>query len=215
VSSPTVIILLGAPGAGKGTQAKRLSAARSLPHVSTGDLFRENIGKGTELGKQVKSYLDQGILVPDEVVLDMLFDRVSQPDCARGYVLDGFPRTGPQAEALAARLDEEPVVVNIAVADETIVGRAAGRLVCRKCGNVQHAEFAPPTVAGVCDECGGELYQREDDRPDVVRQRLDVYHAQTAPLIDFYERRGNLHTIDGEGSPPEVFSLLEGAVAAA
>ena len=208
-----VIILLVAPGAGKGTQAARLAAARSLPHVSTGDLFRANIKEETELGKRVKSYLDGGRLVPDEVVLDMLFDRVAQPDCARGYILDGFPRTEAQAEALAARLEEEPSVVNIAVDDETIVRRAAGRLICRKFGHVQHAEFSPPAKEGICDECGSELYQRDDDKPEVVRERLKVYHEQTAPLIDFYERRGALHTIDGEVAPAEVFALLEGALA--
>ncbi|TAJ17906.1 MAG: adenylate kinase [Planctomycetota bacterium] len=206
---PSVIILLGAPGAGKGTQAVRLAAARGLPHVSTGDLFRENLKQETALGKQAKGYMDSGKLVPDELVLDMLFARVARPDCAHGYVLDGFPRTLPQAEAFARRLGRiAPVAVNIVVRDATIVERAAGRLTCKACGNVQHLRHAPPRVAGKCDRCAGELVQRADDAPHVVTERLRVYHEQTAPLVGYYARAGALRELDGEQSPDAVFHAL-------
>lgn len=206
----SVIILLGAPGAGKGTQAVRLSAACSLPHVSTGDLFRANLSSGTPLGMKAKGYMESGNLVPDELVLDMLFDRVAQPDCKPGYLLDGFPRTLAQAEALDGRLDGSAKlsVINLRVADETIVKRAGGRLLCKSCGNIQHLEFDPPAKAGVCDACGGELYQRKDDQPEVIRERLRVYHEQTEPLVRYYQSKGCLQDVDGERTPDEVFDEL-------
>ncbi|MCA8978524.1 MAG: adenylate kinase [Planctomycetes bacterium] len=212
-----VVILLGPPGAGKGTQAVRLSEGLGLPHVSTGDLFRENLSKSTELGLRAKGFMESGKLVPDELVLEMLFDRVSKPDCAEGYLLDGFPRTIPQAEALDARLvGEKTVALLLEVDDSLIVGRAAGRLLCKSCGNIQHLEFSPPAKEGVCDQCGGELHRRKDDEPDVVRERLVVYHEQTAPLVGFYENKGLLRRVKGDQSPDAVYAdllkNLEGAV---
>ncbi len=208
--SASVIILLGAPGSGKGTQAIRLADRCGLPHISTGDLFRANLKANTELGQKAKGFMNGGGLVPDELVLDMLFDRTSEADCASGYVLDGFPRTLPQAEALQAKLPSEAriSVANLEVADEVIIRRAAGRLLCRSCGNIAHLEFSPPKAAGVCDVCGGELYQRDDDKPEVVRERLEVYARDTYPLIEFYAKRAGLQTIDGERTPNEVFASL-------
>jgi adenylate kinase len=209
----SIVILLGAPGAGKGTQAVRLSKARSVPHVSTGDLFRENIKSGTPLGAKAQGYMDKGELVPDELVLDMLASRVAQDDCREGYVLDGFPRTEVQALALEERLQGAEVsVVNLEVADETIVGRAAGRLSCKQCGSVFHADNAPPRKAGQCDQCGSDLAQRSDDAPAVVRERLRVYHEKTAPLVRFYAERGLLRSVDGEQSPENVFAGIENLV---
>ncbi len=207
----SVVILLGAPGAGKGTQAARLAAARSLPHVSTGDLFRSHLARNTPVGLAAKSYMSAGKLVPDEVVLDMLGERVAAADCERGYLLDGFPRTLAQARALDARLDpqDELVVLCLEVSDETIVERAAGRRLCRKCGHIQHATYSPPQQPGRCDVCGGELYQREDDAPAVVRERLRVYHQETEPLVRFYRERGVLHAVNGERKPEQVFADLE------
>jgi adenylate kinase len=209
-----VVILLGAPGAGKGTQAQRLAAAEGLPHVSTGDLFRANLGQNTELGRRAKGYMESGQLVPDELVVDMLFDRVSRDDCRRGYLLDGFPRTLPQAEALSTRLgaSSQPQVVELEVDDDVIVRRAAGRLTCSQCGHIQHREFSPPKVAGVCDQCGGSLTQRKDDQPEVVRQRLAVYHEQTKPLSQFYANRGQLVTVDGGRQPDQVFAAIRAAL---
>ena len=210
-----VVILLGGPGAGKGTQAARLSENLGLAHISTGDLFRENLKNDTELGKQARGYMDSGKLVPDELVLEMLFDRVGAPDCAAGYLLDGFPRTEPQAEALEAALgDTRPRVLNLEVADEVIVQRASGRRLCRGCSAIWHATFNPPATEGVCGACGGELYQREDDQEEVVRERLSVYHAQTAPLVEFYSSRGLLVGVDGEQSPDDVNEALVVALAA-
>jgi adenylate kinase len=210
-SMTSVVILLGPPGAGKGTQAARLGAARGLPHVSTGDLFRSHLARKTPVGLQAKSYMSAGKLVPDSVVLDMLRERVGEPDCARGYVLDGFPRTLPQAKALEERLGAgvQLTVLNLAVSDETIVERLSGRLVCRANGNhVQHAKNSPPRAAGRCDACGGELYQRDDDAPAVVRERLRVYHQETEPLVRLYSERGVLHTVDGERAPDQVYADL-------
>ncbi len=206
-----IVILLGAPGAGKGTQAGRLSAACELPHVSTGDLFRANLRDGTPLGKKAKSYMESGRLVPDEVVLGMLFDRVARPDCQDGYLLDGFPRTIAQARAFDAQLspDDTVTVLQIDVSEETLVARISGRLLCRDCGNIQHESFSPPAEEGICDVCGGELQRRSDDRPEVVRERLRVYRAETAPLIRHYADKGVLQTVDGELSPDEVFEQLE------
>lgn len=213
-SQSTVVILLGPPGAGKGTQAVRLAEACGLPHVSTGDLFRENLGNDTELGRKAKGYMESGRLVPDELVLEMLFDRVERDDCADGYLLDGFPRTVPQAEALAGRLagSTRVVVPNLVVDDELIVRRASGRLICGSCGNIQHEEFSPPAKSGVCDACGGELVKRKDDQPEVVLERLRVYHAETAPVAKFYQAQGLLQNVDGERSPDAVFEELLGLV---
>lgn len=210
----SILILLGAPGSGKGTQAARLSAARGLPHISTGDLFRANLKEATPVGMKAKEYMDAGKLVPDEVVLDMLTERVAADDCTEGYLLDGFPRTLPQAEALSDRLTEsdEITVLSLEVADEVIVGRISGRLICRSCGNIQHDRFSPPKVAGVCDADGGELYHRDDDKSEVVEERLRVYHSETAPLVNYYKERDVLVEIDGEQSPDDVFRALETAL---
>jgi adenylate kinase len=209
-----VVILLGPPGSGKGTQAVRLTKELKIPHISTGDLFRENISQNTELGKRAKSYMDAGKLVPDEVVLDMLFDRVSKPDSANGYLLDGFPRTLPQAEALDKHLASNThlIVLDLEVPDEMIVKRAEGRLTCKGCGAVYNRYFNPPAKEGVCDKCGGELVQRPDDKAEVVQERLRVYHTQTQPLVDYYAKKGVLKRIDGTKSPDEVFNSLNVAL---
>ena len=209
-----IIIILGAPGAGKGTQAVRLAAAREVPHISTGDLFRENLKEATPIGLEAKEYMDAGQLVPDEIVLDMLSERIAAGDCRAGYLLDGFPRTVPQAEALDARLgaSSELHVINLSGSDETLVERIAGRRVCRECGKIQHAIQSPPQVEGKCDDCGGELYQRRDDAPEVVQERLRVYHEETEPLVLYYEKRGVLKSIDGAQAPDVVFGQLEGLV---
>ena len=208
-----VIILLGPPGSGKGTQAVKLSKELGIPHISTGDLFRENISKNTELGKKAKSFMDAGKLVPDELVLDMVYDRVSQPDCKKGYLLDGFPRTIPQAEALDKFLKNANLtVLNLNVPDEVIIKRIAGRLSCKDCGNVHHKDFSPSKVANQCDKCGGELTTRKDDQPEVVKERLKVYHTQTEPLVEFYSKQGKLVSVDGQKSPEEVFNDLLSAL---
>lgn len=209
-----VVILLGAPGAGKGTQARRLAEALSLPHIATGDLFRENIANGTELGKRAEGYLNSGQLVPDDVVIDLLFERVAAPDCTNGYILDGFPRTLDQARTLEERLPSgtKTLVANIAVADEKIVERITGRLLCRGCDNIHHFRFAPPHTKGVCDACGGELYSRPDDEPELVKKRLEVFHAQTQPLEEHYQKQDRLVVVDGEKTPSEVFKTLLASV---
>lgn len=203
----SVLILLGPPGAGKGTQAARLSARMGLRHISTGDLFRDHLARKSELGEKARGYMERGELVPDSLVLDMLRDRVAQPDCKSGYVLDGFPRTVPQAEALEELVAEQAGsarALNLEVGDDVLVARLTGRRVCRNDGShIQHVLFSPPEKDGVCDTCGGELYQRKDDSEDVVERRLEVYREQTAPLLDFYEQRGILESIDGD-RPPEV-----------
>jgi adenylate kinase len=207
-----VLILLGPPGAGKGTQAVRLSAALAIPHVSTGDLFRENLKQGTPLGAKARGYMDAGQLVPDDVVIDMLFDRVSRPDCGRGFLLDGFPRTVAQAQALDARLKGADVrALSLEVADAALLERLTGRHTCRACGNVHHQRFSPPKVAGKCDRCGGELYQRPDDARDVVEKRLAVYREQTAPVEAHYQRLGLRQAIPGDRQPDEVFKALSSA----
>lgn len=204
--SKTVLILLGAPGAGKGTQAARLVQALELPHISTGDLFRANLAGGTALGDRARSFMDQGELVPDELVLEMLFDRVSQEDCQPGYLLDGFPRTIAQAEALEARLgDLVPQVIDIQVPDSDIEARIVGRRMCKECGEIFHLTFNPPANAGVCDACSGTLYQRKDDTAKVVQTRLAEYHQKTEPLIAFYSERGGVHSVDGRQKPNLVF----------
>ena len=204
------IIMLGAPGAGKGTQAKMIAEKYSIPHVSTGDIFRANIKNGTDLGKQAKEYMDAGKLVPDELTVKILLDRVAQDDCKNGYVLDGFPRTIPQAEVLENALnelgDKIDFAVNVDVPDENIVRRMSGRRACLKCGATYHIEYIPPKQEGICDTCGSELVLRDDDKPETVQNRLKVYHEQTQPLIDFYTERKVLKTVDGTKDMKEVFA---------
>ena len=196
------IIMLGAPGAGKGTQAKMIAEKFGVPHISTGDIFRANIKEGTELGMEAKKYMDQGLLVPDELTVKILLDRVAREDCADGYVLDGFPRTIPQAEVLDAALEKlnEKIdyAVNVDVPDENIVKRMSGRRACPKCGATFHVEHIPPKQEGICDSCGGELVLRDDDRQETVQNRLKVYHDQTQPLIDYYGKKGVLKSVDGK-----------------
>jgi len=204
------IIMLGAPGAGKGTQAKKIADLCKVPHISTGDIFRANIKQGTELGKKAKTYMDAGELVPDELVCDLVVDRIQQDDCTEGFILDGFPRTIPQAEALTNALNaieqKMEYALNIDVPDENIIHRMAGRRACVGCGATYHVEFNPPKVTDVCDVCGEELILRDDDKPETVKNRLNVYHEQTKPLIDYYEKQGIVHTIDGTQTMEEVFS---------
>ena len=203
------IIMLGAPGAGKGTQAKKIADLCKIPHISTGDIFRANIKQGTELGKKAKSYMDAGELVPDELVCDLVVDRIQQDDCTKGYILDGFPRTIPQAEALTSALNaieqKMEYALNIDVPDENIIHRMAGRRSCVGCGATYHVEFNPPKVEGVCDICGEKLVLRDDDKPETVTNRLNVYHEQTQPLIDYYEKQGIVYTMDGTQSMDKVF----------
>ena len=203
------IIMLGAPGAGKGTQAKKIAAKYDIPHISTGDIFRANIKNGTELGNKAKTYMDQGLLVPDELVVDLVVDRVQQDDCKNGYVLDGFPRTIPQAEALdkalAALGDKVDYAIDVNVPDENIVNRMGGRRACVGCGATYHVLFNPTKVEGKCDVCGESLILRDDDKPETVKKRLDVYHTQTQPLIDFYTERKVLVEVDGTQSMDKVF----------
>lgn len=209
-ASRQVIILLGPPGSGKGTQAVRISKELGIPHISTGDLFRENISKGTDLGKKVKSFTDAGKLVPDEVVLEMLFDRVSRSDCAKGFLLDGFPRTIPQAKAFDKFLTptERLAVLNLEVADEMIIKRIEGRLSCKNCGHIHNRYFSPSKKEGLCDKCGGELFQRADDHATVVKERLRVYHEQTEPLIRYYSSHCEVIHVNGEKNPEIVFKEL-------
>lgn len=212
-----VVILLGAPGAGKGTHAVELSKKLSIPHISTGDIFRENMRQGTELGKKAKEFIDKGQLVPDKVVVDMLFARVSSPDCAKGYILDGFPRTMMQAEALNIFLGKSKanaVVVDFAINDKLLVDRIVGRLVCKSCGAPFHKTFVPPKKEGICDQCGGPLYQRSDDREEIVKERLVVYHKDTEPLLDFYKKKQLLKEVDSSQSKEKVFAELLKVVSA-
>ena len=206
------IIMLGAPGAGKGTQAKMIAEKYGIPHVSTGDIFRANIKNGTELGKEAKKYMDQGLLVPDELTVKILLDRVAQPDCAEGYVLDGFPRTIPQAEVLDEALEKlgEAIdyAINVDVPDENIVKRMSGRRACLSCGATYHMEHIPPRKEGVCDVCGQELVLRDDDKPETVLKRLTVYHDQTQPLIDYYTKKDILKTVDGTVDMKDVFAAI-------
>ena len=207
------IIMLGAPGAGKGTQAKQIAQAYDIPHISTGDIFRANIKEGTELGKKAQEYMDKGLLVPDELVCDLVVDRIHKDDCEKGYILDGFPRTIPPAEALEVMLKELNIpidyVVNVDVPDEMIVDRMAGRTVCPSCGASYHKINKPEAVAGKCDLCGADLIQREDDKAETVKKRLDVYHEQTAPLIAHYKEAGSLHEIDGTQDIKVVFEEIK------
>ena len=206
------IIMLGAPGAGKGTQAKKIAAKYGIPHISTGDIFRANIKNGTELGKKAKTYMDQGLLVPDELVVDLVVDRVNQDDCKNGYVLDGFPRTIPQAEALTkalAAMDQKmDYAIDVNVPDENIVNRMSGRRACVGCGATYHLKYAPTKTEGICDVCGKELILRDDDKPETVQKRLNVYHEQTQPLIDYYTAAGILRTVDGTVDINDVFQAI-------
>ena len=206
------IIMLGAPGASKGTQAKMIADKYGVPHISTGDIFRANIKNGTELGMEAKKYMDQGLLVPDELTVRILLDRVAQDDCKNGYVLDGFPRTIPQAEVLDSELtklgDHIDYAINVDVPDENIVKRMSGRRACLTCGATYHIEHVPPKKEGICDVCGSELVLRDDDKPETVKNRLNVYHEQTQPLIDFYTEKGVLKTVDGTVPMEEVFAAI-------
>ncbi len=206
------IIMLGAPGAGKGTQAKMIADKYGVPHISTGDIFRANIKNGTELGMEAKKYMDQGLLVPDELTVRILLDRVAQDDCKNGYVLDGFPRTIPQAEVLDSELtklgDHIDYAINVDAPDENIVKRMSGRRACLTCGATYHIEHVPPKKEGICDVCGSELVLRDDDKPETVKNRLNVYHEQTQPLIDFYTEKGVLKTVDGTVPMEEVFAAI-------
>ena len=204
------IIMLGAPGAGKGTQAKQIAEKYSIPHISTGDIFRANIKNGTELGKKAKTYMDQGLLVPDELTCDLVVDRIKQDDCKNGFILDGFPRTIPQAEALDAALskmgEKMDYAIDVDVPDENIVRRMGGRRVCLNCGATYHIVSIPTKVEGICDKCGSEVVLRDDDKPETVQKRLSVYHEQTQPLIDYYNRQGILKTVNGTCPLEEVFA---------
>ena len=206
------IIMLGAPGAGKGTQAKMIADKYQIPHISTGDIFRSNIKEGTELGKEAKTYMDKGLLVPDELTVKILLDRVAKDDCKNGYVLDGFPRTIPQAEvldeALAKLNDKIDYAIDVDVPDENIIRRMSGRRACLACGATYHIEHIPPKTEGICDRCGKELVQRDDDKEETVKNRLNVYHEQTQPLIDFYTKKGILKTVDGTVDMKDVFAAI-------
>ena len=206
------IIMLGAPGAGKGTQAKKIAEKYSIPHISTGDIFRANIKNGTELGKKAKTYMDQGLLVPDELTCDLVVDRIQQKDAKNGYVLDGFPRTIPQAECLTEALNKLgskiDYAIDVDVPDENIVNRMSGRRACLKCGATYHIVYAAPKTEGICDTCGEKLVLRDDDKPETVSKRLTVYHDQTQPLIDYYTKQGVLKTVDGTRALDEVFQEI-------
>ncbi len=211
------IIMLGAPGAGKGTQAKKIADAYHIPHISTGDIFRANLKEGTELGLKAKEYMDRGELVPDELTCDLVMDRIQKDDAKEGFVLDGFPRTIPQAEALTEALKKigqvMDIAINVDVPDENIIERMGGRRACVGCGATYHIVTVPPKTEGKCDRCGADLILRDDDKPETVKKRLEVYHAQTQPLIDYYEKQGILKTVDGTKAPADVeadiFGLLK------
>lgn len=206
------IVMLGAPGAGKGTQAKMIAAKYQVPHISTGDIFRANIKNGTELGKKAKEYMDQGLLVPDELTVDLVIDRLSQDDCKKGYILDGFPRTIPQAEALdkalAERGEKMDYAIDVDVPDENIVTRMSGRRACTGCGATYHVVYNPSKKGDVCEVCGETLILRDDDKPETVQKRLTVYHDQTQPLIDYYTGQGILKTVDGTQDMNDVFKAV-------
>ena len=206
------IIMLGAPGAGKGTQAKQIAEKYGIPHISTGDIFRSNIKNNTELGNQAKKYMDQGLLVPDELTCDLVMDRISWYDCKNGFVLDGFPRTIPQAEALTNALTNSgqamDYAIDVDVPDENIVNRMSGRRACINCGATYHLVFNPTKKEGVCDVCGNDTILREDDKPETVQKRLSVYHDQTQPLIDYYKNMNILKSVDGTKPMDEVFSNI-------
>ena len=214
------IIMLGAPGAGKGTQAKQIADKYSIPHISTGDIFRANLKAGTELGNKAKEYMDKGLLVPDELTCDLVMDRIAQDDCKNGFVLDGFPRTIPQAEALDAALakinQKMDYAIDVDVPDENIINRMSGRRACLNCGATYLLKFGatyhivsiPTKVEGVCDRCGNPVVLRDDDQPETVQKRLEVYHAQTQPLIDYYKKQGILKSVDGTQPMESVFGAI-------
>jgi adenylate kinase len=211
------LVLMGLPGAGKGTQAERIVDRYNIPHISTGDMFRTAMKEGTELGLKAKSYMDEGALVPDEVTIGIVRERLSKDDCERGFLLDGFPRTVPQAEALEGILSELnkkiDYVLNIEVDDSILLERLTGRRICKSCGATYHLVFNPPKEEGTCDRCGGELYQRADDNAETVQNRLDVNMAQSKPLLDFYSEKGYLRNIDGQREISEVFTDIESLLA--
>lgn len=206
------IIMLGAPGAGKGTQAKMLAEKYKIPHISTGDIFRANIKNNTPLGEQAKEYMDKGLLVPDELVVDLVIDRFKNPDCANGYILDGFPRTIPQAKALSEALekigDKVDYAINVEVPDENIIRRMSGRRACVGCGATYHIKYNPTKEENICDVCGKELILRDDDKPETVEKRLYVYHEQTQPLIAYYKEQGILKEVDGTVDMKVVFDAI-------
>ena len=206
------IIMLGAPGAGKGTQAKKIAAKYAIPHISTGDIFRANIKNNTELGQKAKTYMDKGELVPDELVVDLIMDRFKEADCANGYVLDGFPRTIPQAEALdkalSANGESVDYAVNVEVPDENIINRMSGRRACVGCGATYHIQFNPTKVEGICDACGEKLILRDDDKPETVKNRLSVYHEQTQPLIEYYSGKGVSKEVEVTQAMDDVFAAI-------
>jgi len=207
------IILVGPPGAGKGTQAEKIVAKYNVAHISTGDILRANVKAGTELGKKAKSFMDAGALVPDDVIVGMMRGRLAEDDCKNGFILDGFPRTVPQAEALGSLLAEMGIkldgVILLDVDDDTVVERLCGRRMCKKCGRIFHVSFKPSSKGDLCDECGGELYQRDDDKEEVIRQRLAVYHSQTAPLVDYYGKAGLLLRVPGAEDGDKVLGHIE------
>ncbi len=212
------MILVGPPGAGKGTQAKRITERLGIPQISTGDMFRAAVKDGTEMGLKAKEYMDKGALIPDEVVIGVVKERLSKPDCAKGFILDGFPRTLAQASALDNLLKEIGTaidhVVVIDVPDDDLVRRLSGRRTCRNCGFMYHIEFNPPKKPGICDRCGGELYQRDDDKEETIRNRLKTYHAQTEPIVEFYSSKGLVRKINGTGSMEEVEKAIEKEIGA-
>lgn len=202
------LILLGGPGAGKGTQAKRLIKALDLPQISTGDLLRAARRAGTELGRQAQSYMDAGKLVPDALIIELVNERLAEPDASRGYILDGFPRTTAQADAMESSGIAVDRVVNIVVDDAELTRRLEQRRICKSCGSSFHLAFHPPQAEGICDACGGELYQRRDDSPEVIPERLAAYDAQTAPLVDYYSKRGLVRTVDGTGAMDDIYERI-------
>ena len=208
------LILLGAPGAGKGTQAAVISERLNIPQISTGNIIREALKSGTEMGLKAKSYMDEGKLVPDEVVIGIIKDRLAQPDCENGFILDGFPRTIPQAEALDNMGVIIDKVIDIEVPDEVIITRLSGRRVCEKCGRPYHIVDMKPKIEGICDDCTGALIQRKDDHIDTVKARLDIYHSETEPLKDYYEKQGKLYVVEGQDKVEDTIALTMKAVEA-
>lgn len=210
------LVLLGAPGAGKGTQAKKLIEKYGIPQISTGDILRASVAEGTPLGKEAKSYMDKGELVPDSVVLGLVEERLQKDDCKKGYILDGFPRNTAQAEALDGMLEKLGLpltaAISVDVPKEDLMKRLTGRRTCKGCGQMYNVYFSPSAKEGVCDKCGGELFQRDDDKEETIKKRLEVYDAQTAPLIDYYGKKGILKAIEGTGSIDDIFQKMVAAI---
>jgi len=206
------IVMLGAPGAGKGTQSKKISGHYKIPHISTGDIFRANIKSGTDLGIKAKEYIDKGLLVPDDLTIALILERLQHEDCSKGYVLDGYPRTIPQAEsldvALATKYEEIEVAINIDVPNDHIIKRMSGRRACLNCGATYHVVTIPPKIDGICDVCGSKLVLRDDDKPETVEKRLKVYAQQTEPLIEYYRQKGKLKTVDGTKGMDYIFKNI-------